>query len=276
MRWRLIRTLALPGAWNMAIDEAILLAHRAGLVPPTLRLYTWASPTVSLGLLQPYDAVSEATCQRLGIDLVRRPSGGGAVLHHQEVTYAVIVDGRMCPGGTSVMATYYWLAKGLIAGLSLLGIDASMPTTSPSTATTAAFCFVRLTGADLEVGGRKLGGSAQARRNHFVLQHGSLPLRLDQTVLAQLFGEFNPSLFTCLEEAAGRQIEPDEFAHALAEGFASALGITFEPTNLTDVEQELAALLVEGKYGTSQWTRMRKVDPNLRHRIADLLHQASS
>jgi lipoate-protein ligase A len=212
----------------------------------------------------------------LGIDLVRRPSGGGAVLHHQEVTYAVIVDGRMCPGGTSVMATYHWLARGLVAGLNLLGIDASVPTTLPSTPATAAFCFVRLTGADLEVGGRKLGGSAQARRNYFVLQHGSLPLRLDRTIIAQLFGELNPFLFTSLEEAAGRQIEPDEFANALVEGFASALGITFELANLMEAEQGLATLLVEGKYGTSQWTRVRKVDPNLRQRIADLLRQVSS
>jgi len=157
MRWRLIRSPALSGAWNMAIDEAMLLAHAAGLTPPTFRLYSWSPPAVSLGLLQPADVVNEPVCRQLGIDLVRRPSGGGAVLHQHEVTYAVVADGRLCPDGSSVLATYRWLARGLMEGLKLLGIDATLPESLWETKTPSrslSFCFVRLTGADLEVGGR--------------------------------------------------------------------------------------------------------------------------
>ncbi len=274
MRWRLVRTPAMAGAWNMAIDEAMLLTHAAGLIPPTLRFYQWSPPTVSLGLLQPYDAINEQACQQLGFDIVRRPSGGGAVLHQHEVTYAVVVDGRLCPYGSSVLATYRWLAEGLIAGLRFLGVSASLPEGTNEPAPSAAFCFVRLTGADLEVSGRKLGGSAQARRRYFLLQHGSLPLRLDNTAIAQLFGTQDTHSFTCVEEAAGRKVEPDEFADALVRGFETALVVTFYVGELTEVEWQLAELLVAGKYGMESWTKERKVAPTLHQQVTDLLRRA--
>ncbi len=276
MRWRLVRTPAMAGAWNMAIDEAMLLAYAAGLVPPTLRLYQWVPPAVSLGLLQPYDAVDAQACQQLGFDIVRRPSGGGAVLHQHEVTYSVVTDGRLCPYGGSVLATYRWLANGLVAGLKLLGIPASLPERTNASAPSAAFCFARLTGADLEVAGRKLGGSAQARRRHCLLQHGSLPLRVDDAVISQLFGEQDNRLFACLEEIAGRKIEPDEFTDALVRGFETALGIAFCASELTDVEWQLAELLAACKYGAESWTKERKVAPDLRQRVADLLQPAKA
>ncbi len=125
MRWRLIRSQALSGAMNMAIDEALLLVHAAGKTLPTLRLYEWSPPAVSLGLLQPVHAINERLCHTLGYDLVRRPSGGGAVLHEHEVTYAIVMDGNLCPEGSSVLATYRWLSAGLTAALQRLGIAAS-------------------------------------------------------------------------------------------------------------------------------------------------------
>ncbi len=274
MRWRLVRTPAMAGAWNMAVDEAMLLTHAAGLVPPTLRLYCWTPPAVSLGLLQRYDAFNEQACWQLGFAIVRRPSGGGAVLHQHEVTYAVVVDSRFCPYGSSVLATYRWLSEGLIAGLRFLGISASLPDRTNGPTLPATFCFVRLTGADLEVSGRKLGGSAQARQRNFLLQHGSLPLQLDKTAIAQLFGTQETHSFTCVEEAAGRKVEPDEFADALVRGFETALNITFHVGELTEAEWRLAELLVAGKYGTESWTKERKVLPNLHQQVMDLLHHA--
>lgn len=273
MEWRLIYSPALPGAWNMAIDEAMLLAHAAGLTPPTLRLYRWMPPAVSLGLLQPFEAVNELACRQLGFDIVRRPSGGGAVLHQHEVTYAVIVDGRLCPYGSSVLSTYRWLAEGLKAGLKRLGIDASSSPLPYPALTSKSFCFARMTEADLSVNGCKLGGSAQARRRNFLLQHGSIPLRLDVEAVERIFGLTGREGFTWVEEVLERSVTADEFADALVEGFSETLGIAFFLSDLTPTEHQLANLLFRYKYGTAAWTRERRTCPELSRKVATILSE---
>lgn len=267
MVWRLVYSPAMQGSWNMAIDEAMLLAHVAHLTPPTLRLYRWQPPSVSLGLLQPYEAINIKACRLLGFDIVRRPSGGGAVLHQHEITYAIVVDGRLCPYGSSVMATYRWLAAGLISGLEELGLNASL--LHPSSNLPANFCFARLTGADLSVNGRKLGGSAQARRRNFLLQHGSIPLRLEKDAIKQIFGDVDFEQFTCIEWMLKGSLPFEDFAQALVRGFEKALSINFEVGNLTDEEMQLAASLVELKYGTEAWTKERKANPKLTTQIVE-------
>ncbi len=272
LQWRLIYSPALPGAWNMAIDEAMLLAHEAGLTIPTLRLYRWSPPAISLGLLQRLETINECACRQLGFDIVRRPSGGGAVLHQHEVTYAIVIDGRLCPEGSSVLATYRWLAQGIIFGLRKLGIDVSLPNQiQPSHQSTPSFCFARLSIADLTVFGRKLGGSAQSRRRYFLLQHGSIPLRLGMEAIEQIFGVTQREIFTCLEETLGRKVLPDEFAEAMVQGFSEALDIAFVVSDLTTTELQLAELLFRYKYGTVEWTRERLTQQGLNTKIAAII-----
>ena len=272
LQWRLIYSPALPAAWNMAIDEAMLLAHEAGLTIPTLRLYRWSPPAISLGLLQRIETINEFACRQLGFDIVRRPSGGGAVLHQHEVTYAIVVDGRICPEGSSVMATYRWLAQGLIAGLKRLGVEASLSKqTVPSQQKFVSFCFARLSDADLTVAGLKIGGSAQTRRRQFLLQHGSIPLRLEPKVIEQIFGWFGKGEFTCLEEILGREVTPDEFAEALVWSLSEALGVSFTVSGLTPTELQLAEILFQRKYSTEEWTRERKHRSGLSSEVAKIL-----
>ncbi len=272
MKWRLIYSPALPGAWNMAIDEAMLLAHTAGLTPPTLRLYRWQPPAISLGLLQPFEAINETACRQLGFEIVRRPSGGGAVLHQHEITYAVVVDGKLCPYGSSVLSTYRWLAEGLKAGLKRLGVDISLSPPSQSTSpATKSFCFARLTDADLSVNGRKLGGAAQARKRNFLLQHGSIPLQLDMEAIERIFGSTDRGQFTWVEEVLGRDIALDEFAEALVQGFSEALGIAFTVSGLTPAEQQLTNLLFRYKYSAVEWTKEKRVCSELASKIAAVL-----
>jgi lipoate-protein ligase A len=274
LQWRLIYSPALPAAWNMAIDEAMLLAHEAGLTIPTLRLYRWSPPAISLGLLQRIETINEFACRQLGFDIVRRPSGGGAVLHQHEVTYAIAVDGRICPEGSSVLATYRWLAQGLIAGLKKLGADASLPDQFRSHRhLTETFCFARLSGADLMVSGRKLGGSAQARRRYFLLQHGSIPLLLETEAIEQIFGATKHEGFTSLEEVLGRKVLPDEFVEAMVRGFSEALDIAFVASDLTKIELQLAELLFRYKYGTVEWTRERRTQQGLKAQIAAIIEE---
>ncbi len=261
----------------MAIDEAMLLAHSKGLTPPTLRLYRWQPPTVSLGLLQQYETVNEEICRKLGFDLVRRPSGGGAVLHQHEITYAVVVDGHLCPYGSSVVATYRWIATALIVGLKELGAETSLPASPQFVSSSSAnFCFVRLTNADLSISGRKLGGSAQARKRNFILQHGSIPLRLDKDTLRLIFGDVDFEQFTCLEWVLGRSVPFDEFSEALVQGFEKAIGVNFSVGGLTKEELKLASLLVELKYGTESWTKERKAKPELAQQLKEVFERATS
>ena len=278
LQWRLIYSPPLSGSWNMALDEAMLLAHSAGLTIPTLRLYRWSPPAVSIGLLQRIETVNESACSQFGFDIVRRPSGGGAVLHQHEVTYAVVVDGRICPEGSSVMATYRWLAKGLIAGLRKLGVEASLPNSNDQSRLSphfiASFCFARTSAADLTVGGLKLGGSAQARRRYFLLQHGSIPLQLDIEAIERVFGLSGRKDFTCLEEVLKRRVSPCEFVEALVAGFSEALGVSFIVSGLTPTELRLAEILFRHKYNTEEWTRGRKVRPELPSKVTEILTQS--
>ncbi|OAT86349.1 lipoate--protein ligase family protein [Desulfotomaculum copahuensis] len=124
-KWRLLQTGAADGPANMAVDEAIMIHHSRGGVPPTLRFYRWDPPTLSLGYFQePEREVNREACRRLGVGLVRRPTGGRAVLHDDEVTYSVVIAQKYLPG--SVVETYRVLSGGLLAGLRLLGVPAEL------------------------------------------------------------------------------------------------------------------------------------------------------
>jgi lipoate-protein ligase A len=170
---RIVDDVARPasGADNMAADRALLDAVRAD-GRPALRLYTWAGPTLSLGRFQPDTDVDRAACERLGVEVVRRPTGGKALLHGGDLTYAVALvepPGR----GTSIDAMYRTIARPLIAALASLGVDAAV---ARHEGPGGAVCFATQQGADLRVGERKVCGSAQVRRDGLVLQHGSILL----------------------------------------------------------------------------------------------------
>jgi len=123
--WRFLDTGALPGALNMAVDQAILGLHANGKSPPTLRFYQWHPPAVSLGYCQKRHNLDLAACRRLGIEVVRRPSGGRAVLHMGDLTYAVIA-GTADGMPSAVTAAYRLICDGLLQGFRRLGIDARL------------------------------------------------------------------------------------------------------------------------------------------------------
>jgi lipoate-protein ligase A len=173
-RWRLVDDVGdggLDAATNMAADAA-LLDTVVGGAPPALRLYRWTPPALSLGRFQPDDDVDVDACERFGVDVVRRPSGGQGLLHGPDLTYAVAMP---LPAGTggSVDAVYELLAGALISGLARLGVDAAI---ARHDGPGGPVCFAGQQGADLRVGDRKLCGSAQVRRDGAVLQHGSILL----------------------------------------------------------------------------------------------------
>jgi len=160
--------------------DTALLSEVAEGNRPALRLYRWATPALSLGRFQSDDEVDHAACRRLGVAVVRRPTGGKALLHGADLTYAVAIPRPEGADG-SVDAVYCRLAGALVAGLAGLGVDAAIARHDPSDASGARVspgpvCFTSMQGADLRVGDRKLCGSAQVRRGGAVLQHGSILL----------------------------------------------------------------------------------------------------
>jgi lipoate-protein ligase A len=250
----------------MAVDEAIARAVVEGLAPPTLRFYAWEPPCVSLGRHQPVAALNAARCAELGYDIVRRPTGGRAILHTDELTYSFAArqDDPLMAG--LVLDVYLRLATGLVEGLQRLGVEAEpAPGTSRPGPDVSAACFEVPSAYEIVAGGRKLLGSAQSRRAGYVLQHGSLPLRgdlarlIDCLVLASAAEreKLRRSLTehaTTLEEAAGRSIGFDEAGDALAAGFESALAIELVAEELTEPEQAWALELERDKYGHPDWT----------------------
>jgi lipoate-protein ligase A len=213
----------------MAVDDAMLEALREGRVPPTLRVYAWQAPTLSLGRAQVLDAELEARCMQRGVTVVRRPTGGRAVYPAGDFTYAIAVEGL--PAG--VKASYAVLAEGLAEGLAGLGVATTMG--EASRPGRSAACFASPTAADLKAGAAKLLGSAQVRRAGAVLQHGTLYLK---RVAPAIFDEGEVADLAGL---LGRVPAWHEVRAGLAAGLGRALGITWQPGALTPWEAERAA-----------------------------------
>lgn len=253
-RWRLIVD-AQPrtGASNMAIDEAIMEAVAEERVPPTLRFYQWEPACLSLGKRQPLDGVDLRRSSQDGVEVVRRPTGGWAILHTDELTYSVgALDGDPRTTGP-ILDAYRRLSAGLVEGLRRLGAPARMNPVNPyGVHNASAACFEVPSAYEIVIGERKLIGSAQTRPRGRMLQHGSLPLRGDIARVADyLWFESDEERArlrahlaeraTTLAAALGRAVTFEEAAEALADGFAAALNLELEVGSLTAAELSAAA-----------------------------------
>jgi lipoate-protein ligase A len=250
----------------MAVDEAIAQAIAAGLVPPTLRFYAWEPPCVSLGRNQPVKGVDLARCANRGYDVVRRPTGGRAILHTDEMTYSIVAspEHRLMQG--YVLDSYLRISHGLVAGLLRLGIDAEeAPGTNRAGPDVSAACFEVPSAYEIVAGGRKILGSAQARRSTSVLQHGSLPLVGDLTRVVDCLAFDDEGQRAALraslqghaatvKELLGREATYDEAVDALTAGMQEALGIDLVPAGLTEQETTWTRELIRDKYQHDSWT----------------------
>jgi lipoyl(octanoyl) transferase len=282
--WRLLIDEAAAGAANMARDEALLAAHAEGAAAPTLRLYRWHPACLSLGRFQRADAIDQAACARAGVAIVRRPSGGRALLHDRELTYAIVARAdHPLFGDRSILATYRQISLALLAGLRRLGVAAELTpvqrgrqgdretgrqgdnqqsalplSMSPDlrVSKSSAACFDTSAAYELTVAGRKLAGSAQTRRAGCILQHGAIPLAAHAAQLGALLRQPPEDLHTkmiALDQAAGRPIAFEQLAEALIAGFGDAWGVAFERGELSQHERREEARLL-AKYTGQRWT----------------------
>jgi len=238
--WRLICHGDADGDRNMAIDRAVLDAHEAGLVPPTLRLYRWSRPTVSLGRFQRVEDVDTSLCAAEGIGLCRRPTGGRGVLHDDEITYSIVAGVRDgIPRGVS--ASYRMLCGALVEAYRELGVAADL-TGRPRGERAAGACYLHATNADLSFGVAKLSGSAQVWSGSSCLQHGSFVISRDVVREATVF-RLDPAGADALDRSTqtilgvlGRRPTDAEVVRGIVTGVARGLGVRFDEGELTTAE----------------------------------------
>jgi len=266
--WRLILSSPAAGAWNMALDEAILESISEGLQPVTVRLYAWAPACLSLGYAQSISDVNVSALERDGWQLVRRPTGGRAILHTDELTYSVCAhqDDPIMAGG--ILESYRRISHILIRGLSRIGIDAvsdnryELPEDSDRT---AAVCFEVPSNYEITANGKKLIGSAQARKNLSVLQHGSFPLFGDLTRIIEGLNFDNLEQQSAARrrllmhavtaaDVLGTNINWTDASSAIIKAFTEYFSSEVNPSLPSPREIQLAEKLVADKYSNPVWT----------------------
>ena len=266
--WRLILTPPARGAWNMAVDEAVLEHIGRGDSLPTLRLYAWDPACLSLGHAQPIADVDLARLRARGWEVVRRLTGGRAILHTDELTYSVTGSAAEPVLAGSVLESYNRLAQALLFAVKSLGLPVEMKEAAGRTGSvtnTNPVCFEVPSSYEITVGGKKLIGSAQARKKEVVLQHGSLPLTGDLTRICQALAFENESAradaaqrllrrAATVESALGGALAWETAAQAFIRAFETQLGICFERGELSESESSRAEELVRAKYAHPSWT----------------------
>jgi lipoate-protein ligase A len=254
-----------PGAENMAIDQAIGELYTVQQ-QPTLRFYRWAPACLSLGFRQRLARdVDQAACAALGIDIVRRPTGGRAILHDQEVTYSLVTaSDDALVRSSSIVQSYRMISEALCVGLGRLGITLELaPRPAPHSATSAA-CFDLPSDYEITFNGRKLVGSAQSRQQNTLLQHGTILLHADTAAWTKVLrlppmldGPALAQRLIALDEALGYLPPFEAVVAALVHGFEQTWQIALEPGTLTAAESARAAELVREKYAAPAWTARR-------------------
>lgn len=265
-KWRLLITPPFRGSMNMAIDEAILTSTIQNTKPPSLRLYAWEPGCLSLGYAQPYADIDEQALSENGWDLVRRPTGGRAILHFDEITYSISACLTSPAVQGNLLESYRRLSGGLIKALEYLGIVANADREYSNNELTQdhPVCFEVPSNYEITVAGRKLIGSAQSRKMGGVLQHGTLPLIGDIARISRVLkypdeesrriaADRIHDHATTLEEVLHAQVTWETAAKAMIKGFGVALGIDLVESSLSDGELEKADELLETKYATREW-----------------------
>jgi lipoate-protein ligase A len=242
--WRLIVDGDLAGAHNMARDVAMLEAVAADGAPPTLRLYGWDPPCLSLGRHQGVEAADLNFCRREGIDVVRRPTGGRALLHHLELTYAVVAPLGTGPLPRALQDAYRTICGALLRAMQSLGVGAELTGGEinlelPGPKTTVP-CFEAPAGGEVVVASRKLVGSAMRAHGGAVLQHGAILIGWDARLQAGSMGLADDgdlrSHVTTLDDELGRPVGREELEDAVARSFSEVLAVRLEADCLTAAE----------------------------------------
>lgn len=266
--WRLINSGFQTGAMNMALDEALLHSVATGKSLPVLRFYRWKPATVTLGYAQ--SVVSDLdldVCRHAGLDVVRRSTGGRAVLHDNEVTYSVIAPLNTNHFGNSVLDCYRVISEVLLKTLLQLGLPAQLVPGKPRGGrqnAMKAVCFSAPSQYELVIDGRKVAGSAQKRYGQAFLQHGSIPIEMDLNLLSKVLKTDLNDPFVDLLNTVGwlnhfsdQSISIPCLEELLTDVFSAHLKIDWLHSEPEPVEMLAAQRMCTEKFGHADWNMKR-------------------
>jgi lipoate-protein ligase A len=251
--WRFLDLKEADAYTNMAVDEALAYARVEGRAPNTLRFYMWEPSTVVVGYFQSVeDEVDIEACRRHGIDIIRRISGGGAVLNSSDgvFTYSIIIPEDDPLVSKDVTESYRFLCHGIVEGLGLLDIKAEFKPIN-----------------DIIVRGKKISGNAQIRKRGVVLHHGTVLIDFDPKLMLEVLKISKEKMsdkmikqaeerVTTVRRELWREVSIEEASKALYEGFRRSLGVELVPGELSDYEMELVERFRE-KYASPEWIYRR-------------------
>lgn len=288
--WRLIQSGFNDAYTNMAIDEAIFLGYCQEISPPTLRIYGWKPAAFSLGFFQDAGKTLDLDkCEREGVSVVRRMTGGGAIFHHRELTYSMVCSQDEIKAFGQVLNSFKIICSFLTNAYRKLGLNPTFAIENSPRNTHEAirppksvggrppkqcggrntnkkpssFCFASQEKYDILIDGKKIGGNAQKRRKDIIFQHGSIPLQSDIDKAVAFLKEKPQKLkngIICLEEALGRQVAFCELENFLRDSFEQVFGVHLNKEELSFKEQELVENLKGEKYSRQEWNLNRYDD----------------
>lgn len=251
-QWRLLKTEGNTAFTNMAIDRAVLVSNSEGKVPPTVRFFTWSPPAISIGYFQSLkEEVDLEACDRLGVNYVRRITGGGAVFHDEELTYSIVIPESHSEIPKNIMESYGRICGALIKGLKQLDIESK---------------YVPIN--DIIVDKRKISGNAQTRKMKTVLQHGTILTDVDVEKMFSLLKVPNEKIkdklisdvkqrVTSIKHVLGRNIDFKEIADAMKTGFEEEFNVKLIEGSLTFEEKELTHKFEKEFFTTKEWNHRR-------------------
>jgi lipoate-protein ligase A len=279
MNWRLILDGAHDAFTNMAIDEAILqhtVSTSTGT--PTLRFYTWSSPSISIGRFQNIEQeINITNCKKDKVPVVRRPTGGRAVFHNSELTYSLTIPDSYPNIPSNITESYRVISACFVRGLKLLGINATLERPDIQSKKVSSnlksqisnlksgspLCFASTSRYEVMVDGKKLIGSAQRRIQNAMLQQGSILLDYDAKKEHRYFlasSSTPSSMASCVTAINQHLLEPvnlDNLINCLVQGFAKQMQVDLEVSELTKPEKALSESLLTKKYLTDNWNHLR-------------------
>lgn len=268
--WLFIDSGDQSAAYNMAMDEVLLNWHSKGKIPPVLRFYGWQPAALTLGHFQKtVNRIDIEATKAKGIDIVRRPTGGLAVLHDKELTYSIIVSENHEKMPASVVEAYRVLSQGILEGYRNLGIKAELAIPeSPVGKSGTAVCFEESSWYELVVDGKKAAGSAQNRQKGVILQHGSIPIEMNSETLYDLFIYANERAkerarkafsqkAVFIHDVVAREVSLDEVKIAFRDGFCKGLDMELTPFEPNEEMLKEIKELMKTKYENDEYTYQR-------------------
>ena len=265
--WRIMEDGPGDAAWNMAVDEAVAESCRKRLSPPTFRFYHWKGPALTVGYFQNTARdLDGSACREKRIAVIRRMTGGRAVLHGDDLTYSVACGNNTAELPDTIQGAFFAISRGFIDGLCRLGLEAEAVQAPLKKAGRSPICFASTSRYEVTCSGRKILGSAQRRWRDGMLQQGSLLLRFNAESFYGLFRFPDDSRRQrAIEEARNTIIGLNDLlpspldlktvSNQVAAGFERAMGISLKPAELTPIELERAYQLAETKYSHESWNR---------------------